>query len=273
MDSTSVYLKEIGRHKLLSGTEEITLSRMARDGDQDARRKLVQANLRLVVSVAKQYRGRGLPFQDLIQEGSIGLMKASEKFDPERGYKFSTYATWWIRQAISRALQDKSRTIRMPVHVQENASRLRKSVAKLHKLLERMPTVDELALESGLKKSQVEKTLKAEKQLLSLDQEIGKDKEADLKDFIEDTDTVSPEVSTEEQLLKRRLFAILDDLKPQEQFVLKMRYGLEDGMPRTLDYIGKKLDLSRERIRQIESSAKKKLKKNKDFLRMQDFLN
>ncbi len=273
MDSTSVYLKEIGRHKLLNGTEEITLSRMARDGDQDARRKLVQANLRLVVSVAKQYRGRGLPFQDLIQEGSIGLMKASEKFDPERGYKFSTYATWWIRQAITRALQDKSRTIRMPVHVQENASRLRKSVAKLHKQLERMPTVDELALESGLKKSQVEKTLKAEKQLLSLDQEIGKDKEADLKDFIEDTDTVSPEVTTEEQLLKRRLFAILGDLKPQEQFVLTMRYGLEDGMPRTLDYIGKKLNLSRERIRQIESSAKKKLKKNKDFLRMQDFLN
>lgn len=272
-DSTHDYLREIGRIKLLTGKEEIALSRLARQGDKDAFKQLVQANLRLVVSVAKQFRGRGLPFQDLIQEGSMGLLKAATKFDPERGYKFSTYATWWIRQAISRALQDKSRTIRMPVHVQEASYRIKKAAAKLHKELERMPSIEELADRTGLKPIQIGKILKAEKILLSLDQEIGHEGDAELKDFIADQASDAPEKTAEEDLLKRRVLEAIAILKPQEQTVIKMRFGLEDGIPKTLEEIGNSMSLTRERIRQIELSAKKKLKRSCRFSKMQAFLD
>lgn len=272
-DSTRDYLQEIGRIKLLTGKEEIALSRLARKGDQDAHKKLVQANLRLVVSVAKQFHGRGLPFQDLIQEGSVGLLTAATKFDPERGYKFSTYATWWIRQSISRALQDKSRTIRMPVHVQEASYRLKKVAAKLHKKLERMPSVDELAKETGLKPIQISKTLKAEKQLYSLDQAVGHEGDAELQDFIVDKNSDAAEKIAEENLLNRKVLQAISILKPQEQTVIKLRFGLEDGIPKTLEDIGNMMSLTRERIRQIELSAKKKLKKSLQFSKIKAFLD
>ena len=272
-DSTNDYLKEIGRIRLLTGKEEIALSKRFRKGDEDAYKQLVQANLRLVVSVAKQFRGRGLPFQDLIQEGSIGLLKAAKKFDPERGYKFSTYATWWIRQSISRAIQDKSRTIRMPVHIQEASYRLRKAIARLYKTLERMPSVEELARETGMKSVQIKNTLKADKTMLSLDQEIAPDSDAELKDFIADQNSDAPEKIAEEELLKRRVLEAISKLKPQEQTVIKLRFGLEDGIPRTLEDIGNGMNLTRERIRQIELTAKKKLKRSGQFSKMRAFLN
>lgn len=272
-DSTNDYLKEIGRVRLLTGKEEIALSRLSRQGDLEAHKKLVQANLRLVVSVAKQFRGRGLPFQDIIQEGSIGLLKAAEKFDPERGYKFSTYATWWIRQSISRAIQDKSRTIRMPVHVQEASYQLKKAIAKLYKTLERMPSVDELVKETGLTSARIKSTLKAEKTMLSLDQEIAPNSDVELKDFIADKNSDAPEKIAEEDLLKMRVLESLAILKPQEQAVIRLRFGLDDGIPRTLEDIGNGMNLTRERIRQIEVTAKNKLKRSHKFSKMKAFLN
>ncbi len=272
-DSTSIYLREIGRHKLLSGREEIELSRAMKAGDEIARRRLVQANLRLVVSVAKRYRNRGLPFQDLIQEGSIGLMKAAEKFDPERGYKFSTYATWWIRQTITRAIHDKAQTIRLPVHVQERLAKIRKAIGRLREQLRRRPTIPEIAAEAQLEEAQVSALLKSEAKLISLDKTVGEDDDTAILDLLEDTSQTPPEDNAEVAILQRKLGEAVARLKPQEKDVIEMRFGLGSGIGRSLDYCSQILNVSKERVRQIEKKALTKLRNDPTFSNFKDFLN
>lgn len=259
-DSTSRYLKEIGRYRLLTGTEEIELARAYRSGSVSARRKLVQANLRLVVSIAKKYINRGMSFQDLIQEGSLGLLRAVEKFDPERGFKFSTYATWWIRQAISRALADKSRAIRIPVHMIELVSRLRKVVRHLFVVYGRKPTVEEIAKASGLDLQKVTEALQAEKKLISLDATVGEDDETPIGTLIENKSAESPEDDADQGLLTSQLNRVLDALSTRERDVLRLRFGLEAQEPKSLTECGQLLGMSRERVRQLEVRALKKLK-------------
>ncbi|MBZ0189400.1 MAG: sigma-70 family RNA polymerase sigma factor [Candidatus Obscuribacterales bacterium] len=263
IDSTKVYLQEIGRHKLLTGPEEICLSRAARAGDANSRRKLVQANLRLVVSIAKRFRGRGLEFQDLIQEGSFGLIRAAEKFDPERGYKFSTYATWWIRQAITRAIQDKSRAIRLPVHVQECSNKLKKVIAGLYLKHGDMPNIDEIARISGMEEGKVASVLKSEKMLVSLSEPLKDQKDREFHELIPDPKATRPEEIVEETLLRETVNRALLQLKPHESQVLKMRFGIDDGIPRPLGYCATRLGFSREGIRQIMKRGIKKLKADK----------
>ncbi len=272
-DSVGAYLREIGRYRLLTGKEEVMLARACRMGDQKAGRKLVASNLRLVVSIAKRYRGQGLSFQDLIQEGSLGLIRAVEKYDPEKGYKLSTYATWWIRQAITRALADKSRQIRVPVHMNEMISKLRKSVGKLLESLGRKPTVEEIAREAGIEKEKVLKVFEADKQLVSLDAKYGDDFDTAFVDMFEDENAVSPEESADNQLLIAQLDNVLGQLSPRERDVIRLRFGLDSGHPITLEQSGQILGLGRERVRQIELKAMRKLRNNGDALALRSYLN
>jgi RNA polymerase primary sigma factor len=272
-DSLKVYLREIGRHKLLNGKEEIELGRAVKDGDIEARRRLIQSNLRLVVSIAKRYNNRGLSFQDLIQEGGLGLIRAVEKFDPERGYKFSTYATWWIRQAITRALADKSRGIRVPVHVGESMSKLRKLVRQMVEEYGRKPTMDEIVARSGLSREKVMLTIGAFRELLSLDSKLRDESDTLLSDMIEDKSQPHPETFAEEGLLTNQVNALLSRLTSREQDILKLRYGLDSASPKSLEELSQLLGVSRERVRQIECRALKKLRKDEQARDLMNNLN
>jgi RNA polymerase primary sigma factor len=272
-DSTKVYLREIGRHKLLSGREEIELARATRAGDEIARRKLVQSNLRLVVSIARRYINRGIGFQDLIQEGNLGLIRATEKFDPERGYKFSTYATWWIRQSITRAIANKSRAIRIPVHMTEVMSRLCKVVRTLAEKYGRRPTLEEIVESSGLEREKVLLAFGASKGLLSLDATTKDGFDRTLGDMLQDENLQPPEELAASHLLTKDIKELLECLTAQEQDVVNLRFGLNTGRPLTLAESGQVLGLSRERVRQIEFKAMKKLRNNTRVLGMKGYLN
>jgi RNA polymerase primary sigma factor len=272
-DSTKTYLREIGRHRLLTGREEIELARAAKVGDERARGKLIQANLRLVVSIARKYINRGLTFQDLIQEGSLGLIRAVEKFDPERGFKFSTYATWWIRQAITRALADKSRAIRVPVHMNERLSKLRKVIRQQREKLGRAPDLDELCAATGMTKDKLQQVLGASKNLLSLDAVYREGFDSTLGEMIEDESSRQPEETASEQLLSRDIESLLSQLAPQERDVILLRFGLKGGAPMTLEESGKRLGYSRERVRQIEFKAMKKLRNNSRAAGLKEYLH
>lgn len=272
-DSLRSYLREIGRHRLLNGSEEIELGRAVRNGDPEARRRLIQANLRLVVSIAKRYKNRGLSFQDLIQEGGVGLIRAVEKFDPERGFKFSTYATWWVRQAISRALADKSRGIRVPVHVGESMSKLRRIVRQLSDELGRKPSIDEIAVRSGLSREKIMLTIGAFRELLSLDAKLKDESETLLADMIEDRSIPTPERVAEEGLLSRQVASLISCLTDREQDIIKLRYGLNCEMPKSLEELSNLLGVSRERVRQIECRALRKLRKDQSARDLMDHLH
>jgi RNA polymerase primary sigma factor len=272
-DSTKTYLREIGRHRLLNGREEIELARAAKVGDERARGKLIQANLRLVVSIARKYINRGLTFQDLIQEGSLGLIRAVEKFDPEKGFKFSTYATWWIRQAITRALADKSRAIRVPVHMNERLSKLRKVIRQQREKLGRAPDLDELSAATGMAKDKLQQVLGASKNLLSLDAVYREGFDSTLGEMIEDESSRQPEDTASEQLLSRDIDNLLSQLAPQERDVIALRFGLKGGQPLTLEESGKRLGYSRERVRQIEFKAMKKLRNNTRAAGLKEYLH
>jgi RNA polymerase primary sigma factor len=261
-DSVQFYLRSIGRIKLLTAQEEVKLARSIGKGDISAKKRLIQANLRLVVSVAKKYQGRGLPFLDLIQEGNLGLIRASEKFDPERGFKFSTYATWWIRQGITRALADKSRTIRVPVHMVESINQLRKETRKLSQELGRRPNIEELAKALSVTVNRIKEILSATRLPLSLDTPYGEDDDNSLAELVEDESSTPPEVSTETNLMSADVREALCTLTPREREILTWRYGLNDGRPRTLEQVGKLVGITRERTRQIELKALRSLRQS-----------
>jgi RNA polymerase primary sigma factor len=272
-DPVQVYLRSIGRIKLLTATEEIELARRIAKGDMLAKKRLVQSNLRLVVSVAKKYQGRGLPFLDLIQEGNVGLIRAAEKFDAERGYKFSTYATWWIRQGITRALADKSRTIRVPVHMVETINALRKATRKLSQDMGRRPTMEELAKEMNVTLTKIKEILAANRLPLSLDTPYGEDDDNSLAELVEDENCAKPEESTEAALMASDIKGILSMLTPRERDVLILRFGLNDGKQRTLEQVGKLVGITRERTRQIELKALRALRQSKQTSRLKDYLH
>ena len=259
-DPVKLYLKEIGRIPLLTASQERTLARRAQQGDEKAKEKLIIANLRLVVSIAKRYIGRGLSFLDLIQEGNIGLLKAVEKFDWKKGYKFSTYATWWIRQAITRAIADQARTIRVPVHMVESINKLNKVMRDYLQEHGEYPSVDELARLTGKPKEKVEEILQADKEMISFEAPIGNDEDSTYGEFLKDENAESPEESAMRVLIREEIEKILNTLGPREAAVLKMRYGLIDGKPKTLEEVGQYFNVTRERIRQIEVKALRKLK-------------
>ena len=271
-DPVKAYLKEIGRVPLLSTEEEQTLARAARAGDADARRRLSEANLRLVVSVAKRYAGRGLPFLDLIQEGNLGLMKAAEKFEPDRGFKFSTYATWWIRQSITRAIADQGRTIRIPVHLVEHINRVRKTAGELLRKNGREPTAEEIAVRLEMEPDRVRELLQLAQEPVSLETPVGEEEDAHLEDFIQDEEAGVPVDEAGRQLLRRELISVLKSLTPREERVITLRFGLDDGRPRTLEELGKEFNVTRERIRQIEAKALRKLRHPSRAKRLRDYL-
>ena len=270
-DPVKAYLKEIGQVPLLSAEEEQTLARAARAGDADARRRLSEANLRLVVSVAKRYAGRGLPFLDLIQEGNLGLMKAAEKFEPDRGFKFSTYATWWIRQSITRAIADQGRTIRIPVHLVEHINRVRKTAGELLRKNGREPTAEEIAVRLEMEPDRVRELLQLAQEPVSLETPVGEEEDA-LEDFIQDEEAGIPVDEAGRQLLRRELMSVLKSLTPREERVITLRFGLDDGRPRTLEELGKEFNVTRERIRQIEAKALRKLRHPSRAKRLRDYL-
>lgn len=272
-DSVQLYLRAIGRIKLLSASEEIELARRIQIGDELAKKRLVQANLRLVVSIAKKYQGRGLPFLDLIQEGNLGLIRAAEKFDPERGYKFSTYATWWIRQGITRALADKSRTIRVPVHMVETINVLRKTTRKLSQELNRRPSMEELAKAMGVSLAKIKDILAANRVPVSLDTPYGEDEDNSLGELVEDESSTPPEVSAESILMADDIRGVLSTLTPREREILVLRYGLKDGQQRTLEQVGKLVGITRERTRQIELKALRALRQSDITTRLRDYLD
>ena len=271
-DPVKAYLKEIGQVPLLSAEEEQTLARAARAGDADARRRLSEANLRLVVSVAKRYAGRGLPFLDLIQEGNLGLMKAAEKFEPDRGFKFSTYATWWIRQSITRAITDQGRTIRIPVHLVEHINRVRKTAGELLRKNGREPTAEEIAVRLEMEPDRVRELLQLAQEPVSLETPVGEEEDAHLEDFIQDEEAGIPVDEAGRQLLRRELMSVLKSLTPREERVITLRFGLDDGRPRTLEELGKEFNVTRERIRQIEAKALRKLRHPSRAKRLRDYL-
>ena len=271
-DPVKAYLKEIGQVPLLSAEEEQTLARAARAGDADARRRLSEANLRLVVSVAKRYAGRGLPFLDLIQEGNLGLMKAAEKFEPDRGFKFSTYATWWIRQSITRAIADQGRTIRIPVHLVEHINRVRKTAGELLRKNGREPTAEEIAVRLVMEPDRVRELLQLAQEPVSLETPVGEEEDAHLEDFIQDEEAGIPVDEAGRQLLRRELMSVLKSLTPREERVITLRFGLDDGRPRTLEELGKEFNVTRERIRQIEAKALRKLRHPSRAKRLRDYL-
>ncbi len=271
-DPVRMYLKEIGRVPLLSAAEEIELAKRIENGDEVAKRSLAEANLRLVVSIAKRYVGRGMLFLDLIQEGNMGLIKAVEKFDYRKGYKFSTYATWWIRQAITRAIADQARTIRIPVHMVETINKLIRVSRQLLQDLGREPTPEEIAFEMDLSTEKVREIMKIAQEPVSLETPIGEEDDSHLGDFIEDQDALAPSDAAAYELLKEQLEDVLDTLTEREENVLRLRFGLDDGRTRTLEEVGKVFGVTRERIRQIEAKALRKLRHPSRSKRLKDFL-
>ncbi|WP_066312072.1 RNA polymerase sigma factor RpoD [Bacillus sp. FJAT-29814] len=271
-DPVRMYLKEIGRVDLLSADDEINLAHRIEQGDEEAKRRLAEANLRLVVSIAKRYVGRGMLFLDLIQEGNMGLIKAVEKFDYRKGFKFSTYATWWIRQAITRAIADQARTIRIPVHMVETINKLIRVQRQLLQDLGREPTPEEIAEDMDLTPDKVREILKIAQEPVSLETPIGEEDDSHLGDFIEDQDATSPSEHAAYELLKEQLEDVLDTLTDREENVLRLRFGLDDGRTRTLEEVGKVFGVTRERIRQIEAKALRKLRHPSRSKRLKDFL-
>ncbi len=274
-DSVRLYLREIGKIPLLSSEEELELAQKVVAGDKRAKDKMAEANMRLVVSIAKRYSGRGLDLLDLIQEGNTGLLRAVEKFDPDKGFKFSTYATWWIRQAITRAIADQARTIRIPVHMVETINKLLRTQRRMTQELNREPTIDELARELEMEPEKVEYVIKIKQDITSLDAGVGRDEGEDdsvLGDFIEDEETASPEESAASQLLKEQVQGVLSSLSEREQKIIKMRFGLENGKSHTLEEVGQEFAVTRERIRQIEAKALAKLRKHKDARKLHEYL-
>jgi len=272
-DSVRLYLREIGKIPLLSAEEELALAKKVVAGDKKAKDKMAEANMRLVVSIAKRYVGRGLDLLDLIQEGNTGLLRAVEKFDPDKGFKFSTYATWWIRQAITRAIADQARTIRIPVHMVETINKLLRTQRRLTQELNREPTNEEIAEAMEIDVDKVEHIMKIKQDISSLDASVRDDEEDSvLGDFIEDEDTVSPEESATGQLLKEHVKEMLGALTEREQKILKLRFGLEDGKSHTLEEVGQEFNVTRERIRQIEAKALAKLRKHRDAKKLHDYI-
>lgn len=272
-DSVRLYLREIGKIPLLKPDEELALAYKVVAGDKRAKDKMAEANMRLVVSIAKRYVGRGLDLLDLIQEGNTGLLRAVEKFDPDKGFKFSTYATWWIRQAITRAIADQARTIRIPVHMVETINKLLRTQRRLTQELNREPTNEEIAKAMEIDVDKVEHIMKIKQDISSLDASVRDDEEDSvLGDFIEDEDTISPEDSATNQLLKEHVKDMLGALSEREQKILKLRFGLEDGRSHTLEEVGQEFNVTRERIRQIEAKALAKLRKHKDSKKLHDYI-
>ncbi len=272
-DPVKIYLKEIGRVQLLSPEEEVELAKRMAEGDQTARQRLAESNLRLVVSIAKRYVGRGMHFLDLIQEGNLGLIKAVEKFDYTKGFKFSTYATWWIRQAITRAIADQARTIRIPVHMVETINKVKKVSAQLLHENGREPTVEEIAEAMSITEDKVREILRVAQEPVSLETPIGEEEDSHLGDFIPDEDAQVPAEAAYQSLLKEQLTEVLATLTPREEKILRLRFGLEDGRPRTLEEVGKEFAVTRERIRQIEAKALRKLRHPTRSKRLRDFLD
>jgi RNA polymerase primary sigma factor len=274
-DSVRLHLREIGKIPLLSAEEELALAQRVVAGEKKAKDKMAEANMRLVVSIAKRYSGRGLDFLDLIQEGHTGLLRAVEKFDPDKGFKFSTYATWWIRQAITRAIADQARTIRIPVHMVETINKLLRTQRRMTQELNREPTIEELAKELEMEPEKVEYVIKIKQDISSLDAGVGRDGEDEdsvLGDFIEDEDGATPEESAANQLLKEQVQSVLSTLSEREQKIIKMRFGLENGKSHTLEEVGQEFAVTRERIRQIEAKALAKLRKHKDAKKLYEYL-
>ena len=272
-DPVRMYLKEIGKVPLLSAEREIELAQRMEEGDEDAKKELAEANLRLVVSIAKRYVGRGMLFLDLIQEGNLGLIKAVEKFDYHKGYKFSTYATWWIRQAITRAIADQARTIRIPVHMVETINKLIRVSRQLLQELGREPTPEEIAKELDMPVDRVREILKISQEPVSLETPIGEEEDSHLGDFIQDDNVPVPAEAAAQTLLKEQLDEVLDTLTEREQKVLRLRFGMNDGRARTLEEVGKEFDVTRERIRQIEAKALRKLRHPSRSRKLRDYLD
>ncbi len=272
-DPVKMYLKDIGKVPLLSGEEEVELAQKMMEGDEEAKRKLSEANLRLVVSIAKRYVGRGMLFLDLIQEGNMGLMKAVEKFDCTKGFKFSTYATWWIRQAITRAIADQARTIRIPVHMVETINRQVRTQRILLQELGREPTSAEIGERMGISAEKVEEIQKIAQDPVSLETPIGEEEDSHLADFIEDNKTIAPSDMAAQTMLREQLIAALHKLTPREEKVIRLRYGLDDGKQRTLEEVGREFNVTRERIRQIEAKALRKLRNPSKSKKLRDYLD
>lgn len=272
-DPVRMYLKEIGRVGLLSSEEEVELALKIREGDEAARKRLAEANLRLVVSIARRYAGRGMLFLDLIQEGNMGLIKAVEKFDHTKGFKFSTYATWWIRQAITRAIADQARTIRIPVHMVETINKLVRVSRQLMQELGREPSAEEIGEVMGLGPDKVREIMKITQEPISLESPVGEESDSHLGDFIEDQEAVTPADSAAYEMLKEKVRDALDTLTEREGNVLRLRFGLDDGRSRTLEEVGKVFGVTRERIRQIEAKALRKLRHPSRSKRLKDFLD
>ena len=271
-DHVRMYLKEIGKVPLLSTDDEVELARLMSEGDEAAKKRLTEANLRLVVSIAKRYVGRGMLFLDLIQEGNLGLIKAVEKFDYSKGYKFSTYATWWIRQAITRAIADQARTIRIPVHMVETINKLIRVSRQLLQELGRDPQPEEIAKEMNMSVDKVREIMKIAQEPVSLETPLGEEEDSHLGDFIPDDDAPAPSELASFMLLKEQLMGVLDTLTSREEKVLRLRFGLDDGRPRTLEEVGKVFNVTRERIRQIEAKALRKLRHPSRSKKLKDFL-
>ena len=274
-DSVRMYLREIGKIPLLTPEEEAKLAQKIVKGDKKAKDKMVESNMRLVVSIAKRYGGRGLDFLDLIQEGNTGLIRAVDKFDPDKGFKFSTYATWWIRQAITRAIADQARTIRIPVHMVETINKVLRTTRKLTTELNREPTNEEIAEALDMEPEKIDYVMRIKQDIASLDASIsrdGDDEESVLGDFVEDEERDSPEESAANQILKEQLSEIIATLTDREQKIIRLRFGIGGGRPHTLEEVGAELDVTRERIRQIEAKALAKLRKNKDTKKLHEYL-
>ena len=272
-DPVRMYLKEIGKVPLLTADEEIDIAQRMEQGDDDAKRKLAEANLRLVVSIAKRYVGRGMLFLDLIQEGNLGLIKAVEKFDYRKGYKFSTYATWWIRQAITRAIADQARTIRIPVHMVETINKLIRVSRQLLQEFGREPTPEEIAKAMAISEGKVREIIKIAQEPVSLETPIGEEEDSHLGDFIPDDDAPAPAEAASFSLMKEQLLDVLDTLTPREEKVLRLRFGLDDGRQRTLEEVGREFNVTRERIRQIEAKALRKLRHPSRSKKLKDYLD
>lgn len=270
-DPVKMYLKDIGKVPLLTAEQEIELAKKILDGDEQAKSKLCESNLRLVISIAKRYTGRNMQFLDLIQEGNIGLLKAVEKFDYTKGFRFSTYATWWIRQSITRAMADQARTIRIPVHMVETINRLGRVSKKLLQELGREPTIEELSKELNMPEDKVAEIQKIALDPISLESPIGEEEDSKIEDFIEDETTLAPDESADRLMLKNQLLSVINTLTPREQKVIRLRYGLDDGYPKTLEQVGQEFNVTRERIRQIEAKALRKLRNPSRSKKLKDF--